>query len=47
MLGAGDCSPGKIHKVYRMLKKFDGGKKIAQKEMPMTMNEDERGGEKF
>ena len=27
MLGAGDCSPGKIHKVFRMLTKFSRGQK--------------------
>ena len=49
MLGAGDCSPGKIHKVYRMLKKFSRGQKNCtkrdaddDKRASMTMNEGER-----
>ena len=47
MLGAGVGSRGKMQKVSPKLKKFPGGKKIARKEMPMTMNEDERGRSKF
>ena len=38
MLGAGVGSRGKMQKVSPKLKKFPGGKKIARKEMPMTMN---------
>ena len=49
MLEAGDCSPGKIHKVYRMLKKFSRGQKNRtkrdaddDKRASVTMNEGER-----
>ena len=54
ILGAGDCSPGKIHKVFRMLTRFSRGQKNCtkrddddNKRASMTMNEDELGGEKF
>ena len=46
MLGEGDGSPGKIHKVYKMLTKFSRGQKNRtkrdandDKRASMTMNE--------
>ena len=48
MLGAGDCSPGKIHKVFRMLTKCSRGQKNCtkrdaddDKRASMMMNEGE------
>ena len=48
MLGEGDCSPGKIHKVFRMLTKFSQGQKNRtkrdaddDKRASMMMNEGE------